>query len=40
MNDKKMVNGYSGFKPPEIDVRADYVIIHKNGKESVVINNW
>jgi len=40
MHDKKMVNGYSGFKPPEIDVRADYVIIHKNGKESVVINNW
>ncbi|TSC87944.1 MAG: hypothetical protein G01um101416_259 [Microgenomates group bacterium Gr01-1014_16] len=36
IHDKKLVNGYSGFKPPEIDAKVDYVIIHKDNEESVV----
>ena len=39
MHDKKLVNGYLGFKPPEVDTKIDYVIIHKNDGEDVVIDN-
>jgi len=39
LHGKKMVNGYSGFAPPPVDVKADYVIIHKNDEESAVVDN-
>lgn len=38
IHDKRMVNGYSGFKPPEVDVKVDYVIIHKKDEEVVVVD--